>query len=111
MERFRKAMGVAEEEFIQQVRGGLLGAIQTREIVKEAYEKRKEEDGSGEIVVLRKFVPWQSSIFQLEREGGKVGEVKFVIFPEKGSKGWRVQGVPAAEGSFSLRKGRICDLT
>jgi uncharacterized UPF0160 family protein len=62
---------------------------------------------SGQIMVLEKFMPWQGAVFDLEKEAGKMGELKFVMFPERGSKAWRVQAVPAAEGSFALRKGII----
>jgi hypothetical protein len=37
MDRFRRAMAVAEEEFVAQVRGMLLGGIQTKEIVRRSY--------------------------------------------------------------------------
>lgn len=50
-------------------------------------------------------MPWQGSLFSLEKESECVGVVKYVLYPEKGNKGWRVQAVPSNEGAFSLRKG------
>lgn len=55
--------------------------------------------------ILEKYVPWQKPLLQLEEQENCVGEVLYVIFPEKGNKKWRVQAVPAKEGSFELRKG------
>ena len=79
--------------------------MQTKEIIKEAFNQRKVVHQSGEIVQLNKFVPWQSSLFAVEKETDNIGLVKYVLYPEKGNKGWRVQSVPSNEGAFSLRKG------
>jgi uncharacterized UPF0160 family protein len=57
--------------------------VQTKQIVREAYNKRKEAHPSGRMVVLEKYVPWQRSIVDIEEEDKTVGEILFVVFPEK----------------------------
>ena len=81
--------------------------MQTKEIVKEAFNDRQKVHESGEIVQLNKFVPWQSSLFAVEKDTESIGLIKYVLYPEKGNKGWRVQSVPSNEGAFSLRKGTL----
>lgn len=55
---------------------------------------------SGKIVMLEKYVPWQKSIVQIEEENKCLGEILFVVFPEKTGLKWRIQAVSAKEGSF-----------
>ena len=40
----------------------------------------------------------------LEEEEGVKGQLKYVIFPDKG-EAWRVQAVPISNGSFKNRLG------
>ena len=50
-----------------------------------------------EVVILNDFVPWSSKIQEL------APLAKFVVFPDKASGTWRVQGVPLEPGSFELK--------
>lgn len=50
-----------------------------------------------EVVILNDFVPWSSIIHNL------APLTKFVVFPDKASGTWRVQGVPKEPGSFELK--------
>lgn len=74
------------------------------EIVREAFEKRFEAHPSGKIILLTKYVPWQKPIVHIEEAEKCVGEILYVIFPEKSGKKWRIQAVSKKEGSFELRK-------
>ena len=64
-------------------------------------------DPSGQIMVLESGgLPWLSHVFDVEREaaaGGKPRpELLFTLYTDTRGK-WRVQAVPAAEGSFESR--------
>lgn len=58
-------MNICHEELVSEVRGRLLGSIQTKSIVKEAFLKRKEIHPSGKVVFLEKYVPWVKPIYEL----------------------------------------------
>ncbi len=70
-----------------------MGSLQTKGIVKDAFLKRKETHPSGKVVILEKYIPWVKPIFELEVEEECVGEILYVIFPDKSNK-WRIQAVP-----------------
>lgn len=64
---------------------------------------------SGEIVDLTEneyngMFPWKEHLFQLEKEQGLQGLVKFVLFTDPKGK-WRVQAVPKTPDSFESRVG------
>ena len=40
----------------------------------------------------------------IEKDAGEVGRIKYVLYPDRGSKSWRIQAVPAESGSFLSRK-------
>jgi uncharacterized UPF0160 family protein len=42
--------------------------MQTKHIVKEQFNNRKNHHASGRIVVLQKHMPWQKPIFDIEEE-------------------------------------------
>ena len=67
--------------------------------------------GSGQIVDLtqnahRGHFPWKEHLFQVEKDLGVEGDIKFVLFTDDKDK-WRVQSVPKTSASFELRVGLL----
>lgn len=60
-------------------------------------------DESGEIIKLEQSCPWSEHLFVLESNMTVHTNIKFVLYPETGTKKWRVQAVPIHKGSFILR--------
>ena len=50
--------------------------------------------------------PWKEHLFQVERELGIEGSIKFVLFTDERGL-WRVQAVPVAPNSFVSRVGLL----
>ena len=59
---------------------------------------------SREVLLLTQFCPWTEHLLMLEKEEGVQGQLKYVVFPDKGGT-WRVQAVPISNGSFKNRFG------
>ena len=87
-ERFNQAMGIADEEFIMQLKGLVLGWLPGRPIVEEAIQTRESVYQSGEIIKLKQFCPWKSHLYDIEDANHITGIIKFVIF--QGNAEWRV---------------------
>eukprot|EP01125_Pyxidicula_operculata_P003751 TRINITY_DN1502_c0_g1_i2.p1 TRINITY_DN1502_c0_g1~~TRINITY_DN1502_c0_g1_i2.p1 ORF type:complete len:141 (+),score=36.02 TRINITY_DN1502_c0_g1_i2:246-668(+) len=74
--------------------------LPARSIVEQAVKEANTVDSSGEIIVLPRFCPWKSHLYDIEEERGEVGKYKFAIF-NRGN--WRVQTVSVEENSFVSR--------
>lgn len=74
--------------------------LPARDIVRQAYEARKEVHKSGKIMRMETPCPWREPLFELEEAKGD--KVLFVLYPDQSGK-WRVQAVPEALGSFRNR--------
>lgn len=79
-EAFKKAMDWCEEEFIAHLHSGLKVARPARKLVEEAWEGRKEFHESGEFLWFPKSCPWKGHMFNIEKEQGEEGLIKFVFF-------------------------------
>ncbi|XP_060525646.1 MYG1 protein [Cylas formicarius] len=100
---FRKAMQVVGSEFQEIVLQGYSSWWPARAIVKKMIAKRKEFYETGEIIILDERCSWKDHIYTVEEELGIVGEIKFVLFPDKSAGTWRVQGVAVQPDSFICR--------
>lgn len=100
--QFKKAMKIAEEEFLWALRGIVLVHLPAFEIVREAWEARHEFHPSGEIMFMDRFCPWKDFAMDLEKEKGKAGELKFMISQDQRGL-WKIQTLPAKKGSFDIR--------
>ncbi|KRX02574.1 hypothetical protein PPERSA_11914 [Pseudocohnilembus persalinus] len=101
--QFKKAMPIAQEELVWQVRNALLKWYPARPIVLEALKNRFNVHESGAIIKLDQSVPVDSHLYDLEEELNIKGQIKFVLFPEGvNSKAWRVKAINL-ENSFELR--------
>jgi uncharacterized UPF0160 family protein len=101
--RFVKAMEMVGKEFESMVRYAQQVWLPARNIVSKAFKERYEADGSGEILTLEVGCPWVQHLFDIENKNSVDTNVKFVLYPEKGSDKWRVQAVPIFSGSFTNR--------
>lgn len=101
-EQFKKAMKVAEEDFLWTLRGIVLCHLPAYQIVKEAWDKRFEFHPSGNILYMSRFAPWKEFIFEIEEEEGKEGEILFQI-QQDGRGCWRITTMSAKRGSFDNR--------
>ncbi|KAJ8928442.1 hypothetical protein NQ314_019031 [Rhamnusium bicolor] len=101
-ELFHKAVELVGSEFKEKVLEAATVWWPAREIVKQSIIDRKEIYKSGEIIILNERCPWKEHLMALEDEMGISGEIKFVIFHDKGDS-WRVQGIPVQPDSFICR--------
>lgn len=103
--QFFKAIEVANEELISEVRYVIFSWWPARPIIQEAIDKRLEISKSGVIIKLEKSCPWKDHLFEIEKQNDLEGVIKFVLFPEKPepSTYWRVIGINL-KGSFALRR-------
>lgn len=99
---FLKAMVIAEEEFLSQVHGKLMIVRPAYNIVKEAFEARKEFHESGELIYFKKSCPWKSHLYKIEEETDNKGLIKFAFFQSHDGM-YRVQAVSVQESGFENR--------
>ncbi|CAN6642801.1 hypothetical protein TRVA0_019S01706 [Trichomonascus vanleenenianus] len=100
--QFSKASALMGSAFEAVVRDYGLGWYPAKSVVAEAFEKRKEYDVNGRIVVLEQFAPWKDHLYNIEADANVSGEVWYVLYSD--GKGWRVQAVSKTPGSFESRK-------
>lgn len=103
MAAFRSAVKVTITELIDIVNGYACDWLPARSLAQAALDGAAEVDASGEIILLERFCPWQSHLFDLEEERGILGKVKYALFPDTRG-GWRIKAVPVESGSFANRK-------
>ena len=106
-ERFREASLLCGSELIQQVEGLAKAWWPARSIVDAALDAAVTVDPSGQIMLLESGgLPWQSHVFDIEKEAAAAGKPRpkllFALYTDNRGK-WRVQAIPAEEGSFQSR--------
>ena len=100
--QFKKAMKIAEEEFMYHLHGQVLVKLPGFNIVKEAWDKKEEFHSSGELMELTQFAPWKEFVFEIEAEQQCEGKLKFAI--TKDGRGlWKVMAVPPKPNTFDIR--------
>jgi len=102
-DRFKKAVEMAGNEFLDSVNYYGKAWLPARDIVAKAIASRYEVDPSGEIICLETFCPWKEYVFKLEEEMDIKVPIKFALFPDR-SGPWRVQCVPTKSYGFENRK-------
>jgi uncharacterized UPF0160 family protein len=102
---FIKAMEIAREDFLFEVKYKYLEKFVGVPIVKEAFTNRFEVRESGRIIFIETACNWKEALFQAEKSVGCEGQVLFVIYHDQLDGNFRVQAVPASLGSFELRHG------
>ncbi|SPO06654.1 related to MYG1 protein [Cephalotrichum gorgonifer] len=103
-ERFLAASARIGEEFDRTLDFYTRSWLPAREVVRAAFEKRKEFDPQGRVLVFEgPSAPWKEHLYTLE-DGSE--SVLYVLYPEKPTPDakWRVQTVPVSKDSFESRK-------
>lgn len=106
-ERFLAASRRIGEEFDRDLTYYATAWLPAREVVRTAFEKRKELDPQGRVMVFDGgSAPWKDHLYTLEEESGEDVKVQYVLYPEKPAPDakWRVQAVPVSKDSFESRK-------
>ena len=105
--RFLTASSFMGTTFLRKLRYYHRAWLPARTLVRQTYDKRKEYDGKGRIMVFEKSCPWKDHLYTIERERPEEDKVVFVLYPEsehEGSK-WRIQAVSLSKDSFENRLG------
>ncbi len=105
-ERFKLALDVAENEFLDQLKFIAFVYLPGYSLVKEAFERRFETHPSGKLLYFDFGFPWKSHLNKLEEEC-KLKDDEKVLFAvvKNSSQDYRLTTIPASEGSFKFRKG------
>lgn len=61
-------MKIAEEEFLQQLRGLTQYLMPAFDIVKKAWDQREQFHESKQILFFEKMCPWKEHLFSIEEE-------------------------------------------
>lgn len=75
-------MMITEEELIWKLKDLTQSRLPAYEVVRKAWDSRKEFHESGEIILLEKFAPWKGNLVEIEREFNMEGQIKFAIFAD-----------------------------
>lgn len=78
--------------------------LPAREIVEASFNSRFDVDKSGSVIILGQFCPWKEHLYAIEKDAGRQGEIKLVLFQDSSSK-WRISTVPVTSTSFDFRLG------
>ncbi|KAI7740236.1 hypothetical protein M8C21_031167 [Ambrosia artemisiifolia] len=92
------------KSFMESVRFHVKSWLPARSIVMACLAARTDIDPSGEIMVLNRFCPWKLHLYELEQELKIEPSIKYVLYEDERSKGWRVQAVAKSPESFESRK-------
>ena len=107
--RFSQASALMGNAFLRKLHGAVTSWLPARAIVKDAFERRIDNDPSGQLMLLpRSGVPWKEHLYQLETAAALNPEqqVLYVVYPEKEEPGsrWRIQAVSKTFAGFANRK-------
>jgi uncharacterized UPF0160 family protein len=100
--QFSKAMILTGSEFVDHVTDLVQRWWPARAGVIKGINSRLHVHPSGSLVVFDNACPWQSHLFDVEKEM-QISPILYVIFPDSGGS-WRIQAVPQSLGSFHSRK-------
>lgn len=101
---FRTAVQLTGGEFMEAVRYFARSWLPARAIVAESLAGRRAADPSGEIVVLERYCPWKDHLAELEEEQRIEPSIKYILYEDGRSKGWRLQAIAVAPGRFESRR-------
>lgn len=95
---FEKAVALTGKEFTDAVMAYVENWLPAQDLVKRMYA-RAVKNGNG-IMVMDQFCPWKSHLFELDTRK----RIFYILYQDSTERGWRIQCVPAAPGSFQSRK-------
>lgn len=102
-QNFERAMAICKEEFLDKLKGDVMGSLASRVYVEEAFTKGSHLD--ERVIVLPRSCFWKESLYKVEEQLGRVGKTLFVIYPDTSGEGFRIQTVSVTASSFEFRKG------
>ncbi len=100
---FQLAVGLTGREFEDAVVRTATEWYPAREVVAKAFDSRTSDWTGGEIMVMRDWAPWKNHLYEIEKDAGE-NKVLYVVYEDQTKRGWRVQCVPVAPGSFESRR-------
>lgn len=100
---FVKASVLAGSELDDYILHTAKSWLPARGIVEKAMARRKEEEPSGKILVMREWAPWKDHLYDIEREEDVVDQVLYVVYKDMTGRSWRVQCVPVENAAFESR--------
>jgi len=100
--RFKKAMELAGNEFVEKINYCGKVWLPARQIVERAVKDRMNHNSNGEIIILNQYCPWIAHLLEIEEEMGIIGQIKYTLFPDERGQ-WRIQSVPFEEVGFENR--------
>ena len=105
-QRFLSASSLMGETFLRKLRYYHRSWLPARGVVLAAFDKRKDYDPQGRVMVFEEGVPWKDHLYTIEAENNVEGEVLYVLYPGTGpgEQPWRIQAVGLSSGSFESRK-------
>ena len=105
-QRFLSASSLMGETFLRKLQYYHKSWLPSRGVVLAAYEKRKEYDPQGRVMVFEEGVPWKDHLYTIEAENKTEGEVLYALYPSAGpgEQPWRIQAVSVSKDSFESRK-------
>ena len=105
-QRFLRASSLMGETFLRKLRYYHRSWLPARGVVLAAYEKRKEYDPQGRVIVFEEGVPWKDHLYTIEAEHKTEGGALYVLYPSggPGEQAWRIQAVSVSKDSFESRK-------
>ena len=120
-ERFLSASSLMGETFLRKLTYFHRAWLPARALVRSTYERRKDFDSAGRIMVFEKGCPWKDHLYSLEEQTEQTpststsvqasdvdSKVLYVLYPESdtnpSTSKWRVQAVPVSKDSFESRK-------
>jgi uncharacterized UPF0160 family protein len=106
MNMFREAMSICDAEFLGQLQALVMSTIGSEGAIEKDLLSNTTAD--GQILVLSDYCAWKQALLRVEEKLGIVGRTKFVVYKDRWSDGWRVQGVPVERGSFESRCLLLC---
>ena len=63
--------------------------LPARQVVQKAWDERFNFHPSGEFLWFEKWCPWKEHVFDMEKENGLVGKIKFAFYKD-GRKMYRI---------------------
>ena len=76
-------------------------------LVKAAYDAREQFHPSGELMFMDRFAPWKDYVFEIEKELGLEGKLKFMISQDSRFM-FRMGTMTKTPGTFDMRVG-LCE--
>ena len=105
-ERFLQASSLMGTTFLRKLKYYQHAWLPARTLVHQTYDKRKEVDAKGRIMLFPRGCPWKDHLYTLEAEHPDAEKVLYVLYPESEHEGakWRIQAVSVSKDSFESRK-------